>query len=566
MVGTLRITKIKFRAGGRPGSLPTEVQPGSVSVLVGPNNAGKSIALQELEMWGRGIQVSTVVIESAEIDFPADPEEAEQLLRVFESSSPDGVAHPNVFYVLHHHFRPNEATGPEPITVSNLRSFVHSRQDEMLRAILAAPYTVRLDGRNRFLLSDPTPIGDLQARPQNHLWALFVDDASRNEVRVLTEEAFGVHFVIDPTGMSQFRIRLSPTAPVSKSEEQGWDDVARQFHAKAKLISEFSDGIKSFVGLAAAVHSLPHRIILIDEPDAFLHPPLARRLGNHLASVARRRGASLITATHSADFLIGCLEAANDATVVRLTYDAGSGATARTLSSAELNVLTRDPLLRTTGVYRALFHRSVVVTESDTDRAFYDEVNRRMLAGNRGLKDTLFLNAQNWQTVPRLVEPLRRIGIPAAAVVDLDVIRGDGGWNSLLEACQIPVAERAGFGLERTQLANCFSMLARPTGGRDPIKRPGILALKVEDRERATRFLRELAKYGLFLVPFGEVESWLQVLDTPGHGSEWLVNLFSRIGQHENDKNYLTPSNDDVWQFIDDLDKWIENPNRLGVG
>ena len=37
--------------------------------------------------------------------------------------------------------------------------------------------------------------------------------------------------------------------------------------------------------------------------------------------------------------------------------------------------------------------------------------------GQRGIGDALFANAQNKQTIRRLVAPLRRLGIPAAAIV-----------------------------------------------------------------------------------------------------------------------------------------------------
>jgi len=65
-----------------------------------------------------------------------------------------------------------------------------------------------------------------------------------------------------------------------------------------------------------------------------------------------------------------------------------------------------------------------------TDRAFYDEMNRRLELKSRGIKDALFLNGQNKQTIYRLIQPLRRLGIPAAAVVDLDMIKESGNnWT-----------------------------------------------------------------------------------------------------------------------------------------
>src|SRR5260370_23066181 len=83
----------------------------------------------------------------------------------------------------------------------------------------------------------------------------------------------------------------------------------------------------------------------------------------------------------------------------------------------------RNPLLRSTGVLGGLFYESVIVTESDADRAFYQEINERLLRfqPERGLNNALFLNAQNKQTVPTILAPLRQLGIPAAGIVDVDV-------------------------------------------------------------------------------------------------------------------------------------------------
>ena len=118
---------------------------------------------------------------------------------------------------------------------------------------------------------------------------------------------------------------------------------------------------------------------------------------------------------------MGCIQAAPDLRLVRLTY-VGDQGTARSIEPAEIKTRMGDPLLRSANALRAIFHHCVVVTEADADRAFYDEVNYRLLAASRGLEDCLFLNAQNWQTIPRYHRPFRGLGIPAAAVFDLDVL------------------------------------------------------------------------------------------------------------------------------------------------
>ncbi len=194
--------------------------------------------------------------------------------------------------------------------------------------------------------------------------------------------------------MTQFRALLSDRKPLNNAEEQALDAAARAFHKDASLIPELGDGVRTSVGLVSAVMSVPHRILLIDEPEAFLHPTLARRVGTVLSATARDRDASLIVATHSSEFLMGCIQATPELRIVRLTYAANSP-TARSIEPAEIIGLMNDPLLRSANALRALFHRAVIVCEADSDCAFYEEVNYRLQQAGRGISDSLFMNAQN---------------------------------------------------------------------------------------------------------------------------------------------------------------------------
>ena len=70
-----------------------------------------------------------------------------------------------------------------------------------------------------------------------------------------------------------------------------------------------SDGVKAYSGILAAVLSTDLKVILMDEPDAFLHPPLARRLGTALTTIASERDGNVFASTHDSNFLMGCIHA-----------------------------------------------------------------------------------------------------------------------------------------------------------------------------------------------------------------------------------------------------------------
>lgn len=561
----LRISRLTFAAGPAEGLPQLDVAPSTVLIFVGPNNSGKSLALREIEEWCAGGTHQRKVVSEIEFVPPSDGDEALELARAFEGTPPPGqMVAPGHIWIGQHTFRAQEPVRQFQVPVDAVTNAAENGDLEQLRQMLLKLYVVRLDGRTRFTLSDPKPSGDLQQPPQNHLWALFQDDKARLTVRELTEEAFGLHFVVDPTGMTQFRIRMSESAPADLSEEQALDAKARRFHGQASMIAELSDGVQAFTGLVSAVMSLPHKVLLIDEPEAFLHPPLARRLGRSLSALATERGASLISATHSADFLIGCVESAPDTTIVRLTYE-DKLATARALTASHLTELMLDPLLRSSGALRGLFHKSVVVVEADADRAFYDEVNRRLVDAGRGIEDALFVNAQNWQTIPRLLGPMRSLGIPAAAVVDLDALVEAGPWIKYYNALGLDAGTAASLEQARSSCARHLSALPRLPDQTKAYKRRGLAALGPTERAEVESHLRGLVDYGVFVVPVGELEGWLSVLGIGGPKRDWIVSMLTRLGGDSSAPDYVGSSHDDVWDFVDAIGAWTADPARKGM-
>lgn len=554
-----KLASIGFRAGAGASEEPVVIEAPEVVVLVGPNNSGKSLALREIENWCVGAEQERLVIGDLKAEFPTEPNEAIELVRRFESDPPEGLLRQSDrLWVGQHTFRPSGEVLHRDIHIESLREWTKSQNERQLREYVLHMYTVRLDGRTRFSLSDPKPSGDLQRPPQNHLWALFQDDKSRRRVRGLTQEAFGRSFVIDPTAMTHFRIRLSDRPPRDRSEEQALDQRARTFHSESPLASELSDGVQAFVGLVSAVMSLPHSVLLIDEPEAFLHPPLARRLGRDLAMLTTERSAVLVVATHSADFLMGCVMEAPRTAIARLTYD-GDIATARSLDADSVRELMRDPLLRSTRALQGLFHRSVVVTEADADRAFYDEANRRLTAVGRGIEDCLFVSAQNWQTVPRILEPLRRVGVPAAGVFDLDVIANTESWSGLLKSARVPATLR-------DQIMQLRSECRKDLRAAGNYKKLGRQCLPTSRRRKLDGLFRRLERFGLFVVPVGELEGWLSGLGVGARKDRWLAAVFERMGSDPHDSDYVWPSRGDVWAFLDRIDRWTSDPLRGGMG
>jgi len=93
----------------------------------------------------------------------------------------------------------------------------------------------------------------------------------------------------------------------------------------------------------------------------------------------------------------------------------------------------------------------------------------------------------------------------------------------------------------------------------------GVSILDNPDMEAANNLFDQLADYGLFVVRSGELESWLKHLGATGHGPGWLVKVFEKMGENPDDAAYVKPNGDNVWQFIETIGTWLQNPKRKGI-
>jgi hypothetical protein len=303
-------------------------------------------------------------------------------------------------------------------------------------------------------------------------------------------------------------------------------------------------------------------VVLVDEPEAFLHPSLASKLAQEVARAALSADKRVFASTHSPQFVMGCIQSGSPVNIIRLTYRDGV-ATARILPSDEILELMRHPLLRSTGLLSGLFYEFVVVTESDADRAFYQEVNERLLQFKPewGIPNCLFLNAQNKQTVETLLKPLRKLGIPAAGVVDIDVLKEGGvSWTKLLSSAGISQLSHDSLCTLRASVKK-----AMDATGQNMKRDGGLSILRGAEREAAEDLLNQLRQYGIFVIQGGELESWMKGLGATGHGPSWLIDIFERMGEDPSNADYVRPSADDVWAFVRDVRSWLVDSARKGI-
>lgn len=553
------IEKLHLRFGRSPGATEQQIAATPITVFVGPNNSGKSKILSEIEQYCRSGQENGTSLILKSIDF--------------EGLSIDEI--PSIIAKLIQEPHPSEVTPVNHVLIGSRYGRQHVPMDkltEILKLPKSQPHllcqwflthnTLMLNGQSRINLINQQPAGDLQQPPQSSLQVLFRDDAKRHEVRRIINEAFGSYFVIDPTNLGTLRIKLSSRAPISNFEERGIHAEAVKFHSEAQSIEFASDGVKAFTGIITEVMAGDPQVVLIDEPEAFLHPSLASKLGMEVSQAALKQNKRVFVSTHSPTFVMGCIQSGAPVTIVRLTYRE-SVATARVLPSGDILKLMRNPLLRSTGVLSGLFYEFVVVTESDSDRAFYQEINERLLRFKPewGIPNCLFINAQNKQTIQTIIRPLRQLGIPAVGIVDIDVLKEGGTvWSNLVDSISVPEISQGGLSNIRAAVKK-----AMDDSGKNMKRDGGIQILENSELEAAQNLLDQMFEYGIAIVPGGELESWIKELSASGHGPAWLIEVFEKMGEDPTQEFYVKPTDNDVWAFMNKIKEWLFNQRRKGI-
>jgi hypothetical protein len=336
-----------------------------------------------------------------------------------------------------------------------------------------------------------------------------------------------------------------------------------------------------------------HKITLIDEPEAFLHPPQATRLGRVLAE-RTTVGQQVFIATHSSDIVRGALEADANITIVRITRD-GEVNHAAVLPADDVRELWNDPLLRYSNVLDGLFHDAVVLCEGDGDCRYYasvlDAINDSEEYKMTGRPpQILFTHCGGKARMHSVIKALRAASVPVIAVPDFDVLRDSSdvkrivealggdfssveGWltsvATAIEKNEKPVPKLAlrvainealdqvpERDVGRKQMEGLRRVLKAESGW-DKVKDAGQKAVPGGDPSRDCKeLLAALTAIGMHIVPVGRLERF--VPQVAGHGPRWVTEV-------HNHKLHEDLHNRDAVEFVKGIrDAAASGPNVPG--
>lgn len=531
-----------------------------IVVFVGPNNAGKSQSLRDIYSF-LGNEPPFTVITNVQANLYGNVN-VTSWLDSFSKFMHGSSAYVGLNFVLQHFFIVNNKFLANLPALRNL-------------------FTKLLNTEERLSITNPASLISEEQAPNHPIQRIKNHPDLRIRLSKYVFQAFGVHLT---PGFD------SPSIPLYIGDEIKLDGEFRDEQARLEayrkrlmenpVLHKQGDGMRSFAGILLNLLVPHYSCFLIDEPESFLHPPQAKKLGEILINSVPEN-TQVFIATHGQDFLSGLLsKSANRLKIIRITRD-GNLNRIHLLSNQTISSLVNDSFLYYSGIFNSLFHESVVVCESESDCRLYSLILNDIKKENQEPNNTLFLHCGGKHRLPTIAKTLRSMNIKFKVIVDIDILDDTALVEKLYTECGGSVDSefkkynkqiRAGVqSLSKTislkelkekledklrkfeyqkQLSTSDLEELRKTirleKPWDQIKRCGFEGFPRGDcRAAANRVNKILKEVGIFVVPVGELEGFAK--EIPGHGPRWvetLLETYPRLSEE---------IYDDVKSFIREL-------------
>lgn len=419
-----------------------------------------------------------------------------------------------------------------------------------------------LSADERLGICNPAALVSLtQDGPHHPLHYLQRNDALELSISSKFKKAFGVDLIVHRNAGSNVPLHVGER-PLPA---QGEDRVSLSYVERLEKLPQLQtqgDGMRSFAGVLLATSVGRETVLLIDEPEAFLHPPQAKLLGTSLVE-DRGKERQIFIATHSTDIIRGVLDAnCPDVKVVRIRRT-GDVNTIHILENARVRELWSDPLLRYSNILDGLFHEGVVVCEADSDCRFYSAMLEAAHASaypDAKRPDLMFTHCGGKARLPLVIRSLREVNVPVRAVADFDVLSAEQPLRAIVEAlgktwphfekdwhivksavdAKRPDLNTADVKRELDQVLTAVTSPSLPEKSREKLqslirrstawsnaKLVGKAFVPSGDAARACeRLLTSLREAGLHVVEVGELEGFARTED--GHGPKWVNSVLAR--------------------------------------
>lgn len=533
------ISKVQFKNGETIDLLQNDIV-----VFVGPNNAGKSQCLRDIYSLAEGKRDGVVVYDLAvaKYDAPLEP--------LLSSIAP-----------------PQKDRSGNLYSVLNYQIWIFSHTEREFKASKkfdhwAPVFITQLDTPARLKICDAAENITRSDRKRHPIHYAAFDPKYRKWLSDNFKKAFNEE--LTPNTQYGAKIPLCMGKPV-KFEDVFEDEQSRQ-EAYAKVLETYKqvhqqgDGVKSFTGILLHLMLDYRCIFLIDEPEAFLHPPQAKIMGQVIGETLSDQQQAFIS-THSEEIIKGLLEVCPERVkIIRITRQ-GNENQFSILNNRDFAGVWNDPLLKYSNIMSSLFHKSVVLCESDSDCKMYSIIEGHIKQQQGSYSETLFIHCGGKHRMAKISSALRALKINVKLIPDIDVLNDEKVFREIIEAFGCVWDDvKNDYNIVISNLHSDKEKIDRSTakanidrildGRRDrylsekevksiqnevkvvskwkSIKTGGVAALPAGDATNAFKRLdNALRAVGIYVVPEGELECFIK--EVGGHGPEWSNSVLEKF-------------------------------------
>lgn len=462
-----------------------ELNHNSILVFTGANNSGKSQVLKDAERYtDKSVLLPTIVIKNMETEFLGSINEAKFFDENFFKNNQG-------YYQL---YGGSDYYREESLCNQWRRKELDSETHKMFIKHLSTE--IRLTVSNELYR---------QGAPRNHpIYKLSKNEMLAQKLSMYFNQAFGIDLVVNSNEMETIPLHVGK-APDKKAFTMDRQDEYYKQLSQLPHLHEQGDGMRSFASILLDTFTSDHTITLIDEPEAFLHPPQARMLGKMLAK-NNQNDHQLLLSTHSEDFLQGLLDVDNEnVTVIRINRTNNINKMS-VLPNDEIKKLWSNPILRYSNILSGLFHEKVVVCESDYDCLFYQAIVNAMYEQKGEYSpDILFTHCGGKARAKDIVASLKAVNVPVVAICDFDLIDESQYFKPIVSSFGIDWNKE----LAKDMKTIYDSMNAKSGSGTDAwkaIKKVGKAGFTGDEPAAYEKVESVCKAAGLFVVPVGEME------------------------------------------------------------
>lgn len=558
-----KINSISFKNGD-------SYSPGKINIVIGANNSGKSQFLKEIRSTILGntdgpkgpyvYETNNVIIDSIDLAIPKNAEDLDGSYgltghvvrgmngwRVRDFCNIGTQLSPSSGYTyrslpcsfslqddwracLNNLLQPNETD----------HSLEEKERQRQILQFLGPMFVDYAGTEDRLLLSIGEPARGVRDDSYNTLSAALDVDDTCSTISETVKRLFHKDIALDNTTSRQ------SVVPVVSEDFSGYrnsqnSSVKLTYMQNATQLRNEGDGFRSYVTILLTVMGASKPILLVDEPEAFLHPTYAMELGKQLGTMLAESDAlqNAFISTHSSYFLQGILDsAASGLSLIRLKRNGGN---------STFNILDKDKIetLKNRSDYSpqyidALFSKRAILVEAPRDAIIYSAICDKISE----IDNPIFVSTNGKDAFKGVKEFYAASGLPCRCICDFDIINDHDKFKNLMKAFSVDVEVRQRALNAADALKKIYRDLAiQKTSNKKDLaslikeryKKDVFIDIPESLRQDCRNSLRDLIRFGIYVLTTGELESLFEDngIEHSHDSDDWLKNSLSFIRQND---------------------------------